>query len=205
MTKVRRICTQQADPPIPFALYAAKDMYIAELYDMDRYLKVSVLALLMDRDESFVEEATEILDGYEDKTMRVDFDFAGSMSEFQSKLDNHVSECESCAEKFKEDVLIGDMNVSDCITREDHVRMITEFRKRVKGRYCIDVSSVFPELRVSNHAEMLENIHEAMRLENEDDFVFLTELILEGYDELKILGRGGPTFAKQLIKSIYES
>lgn len=204
MQKVRRICTQQADPPIPFALYAAKDLYLAELYDMSEHLKVSVVALLMDRDASFVEEAKQLLAAPQDDPMKEDFEFDACLCELGTKLEAHITDCDHCAEKFKEDNQIGEMNADDCKTREDHVRMITEFRKRVKGRYCIDVSSAFPNLRVSNHAQMLEHIRETMRTQNEQDYVLVMDLIIEGYNGIHIMGEGGPDFAKEVIKSIYE-
>jgi hypothetical protein len=201
MEEVRRLCVQEADPPIPLAFYASADLYVAELFEMSQHLRLSILALFLDRDASFTAEATELLDKAEDPIDQ-SYDFYEYFEAVSDDLCDHNLFCENCAKHWQEDAEIGRTTYDKCDTDEARIRYIKEFKLHIKGRYCKDYTALFPNVLISNHGPILEKIEKLLQAHEKEDYVVLLDVIYEGNLHLLRYGTGAPDFAKELIESI---
>jgi len=201
--QVRCLCVQEADPPIPFLFWASPELYVAELFDMDQHVHVSVTALFLDRDASFQEEALGLLKNTEAAPMNTLKEIFEYVEDIAEAMDDHLLQCDTCYKHWQEDQECCRNWHEQCKTEDERVQLIKRFKTRIRNRYCTDHSARLPDVQVSNHEKIVEKILDILKTLNDEDYCFVMDYVTEGTSRLHGQGEGYPAFAKQVIKRIY--
>ena len=197
LEKIKDICTRKASPPIPYVV-RSPSLYVVHIDDLENHKRLAILALLLDRDETHLNEAKVLLKNLPEP-MEICFDLAEIYGKIRDHLEPHLEECESCQEHWDEDHLIVEKNY-DVVESdyEAHLKLMNQFTEALQGRYHVDFNDFFPTFATNNHDMCMAILKDSLSEQDPDDYVIL----MEAGSQVKRLGRGIPAFCKELIESI---
>jgi len=181
--KIKEICTRKADPPIPFVFHSGKTHHMVHVDNIHEHKKLTILALLLDRNDSFIDEAKQLLEENAAEPMDISFDVIEIHNKIESILKTEHGDCQVCAQNWDQDTRITDEYDTVLSSFDESLAFANRFRDALKGRYHLDFTHLFPNIAENNHTVCIGAIMDLCKSQLDpvgEEYVFIMEPFVDG-------------------------